>query len=542
MSSAIPAGLHFALDRLVVSERRFFGWGWAAHATRRVNRIVMRMEGGGATHRIDAGYGLSRPDVVEEYPALAEGGASGFVVTGFLPGGALDRLMLEIEYDDGGIESRDVTGTAQRLHASNPRRHRGRLWALSALWRRLKLGDLRGILRRARLQYHGSRKLGEPALVARLAPAVRACGDVCVMFDHDMGGGANQYRERAIEGRLAAGQSVLLCTYSLPLLAYRLRLLRPGRDAETFTCGSFLALEDVLRQTHVAEIFVNSPVSFDEPLMLAEWLARMRAEHPRTRLTVTIHDYFAICPSFVLLDADGRYCGVPDIARCNDCLKRHRSSLVALTPRTEMGPWRSLWGRCLESADEVRCFSEASRELTRRAYPGIAPQRLTVVPHRVDFAPHRLPRVRAQAPLVIGVVGEISYQKGAHVVRELVELVDRDHRDVRIVVLGTLDVASKSPRLQVTGRYRHEELVDLIERHGVNVFLFPSIWPETFSYVVAELAMLEVPIVAFDFGAPAERLRGYPRSRLCAEPTGAAALAAAIELHRELAAPGLSAA
>jgi hypothetical protein len=97
--------------------------------------------------------------------------------------------------------------------------------------------------------------------------------------------------------------------------------------------STFLVLARIVERLPGVELFVNSPVSFDEPLVLAEWLARMRAEFPETRLTVTAHDYFSVCPSFVLLDADGRYRGIPDLAQCASCLKRHEASYVALSHR-----------------------------------------------------------------------------------------------------------------------------------------------------------------------------------------------------------------
>ncbi len=76
---------------------------------------------------------------------------------------------------------------------------------------------------------------------------------------------------------------------------------------------------------------------------------------------------------------------------------------------------------------------------------------------------------------------------------------------------------------------------DLVEAHGINMFLFPSIWPETFSYVVAEMTALELPVVAFDLGAPAERLRGYGLARLCGEVGVESALETMLAFHRELA-------
>jgi glycosyltransferase involved in cell wall biosynthesis len=238
----------------------------------------------------------------------------------------------------------------------------------------------------------------------------------------------------------------------------------------------------------------------------------------------------------VLLNADGRYCGIPDIAECTPCLMRHQARYVALSPPTEMGPWRALWGRCLQAADEVRCFSDSSRRLLLRAYPTLDRDRITVIPHRVDFAPARLPKPDHTASLVVGIIGQISVQKGALVVKEMLARIDRDHLDIRVVVIGELDIGFASERLKVTGVYRRDDLVDLIEAHGVNLLFFPSICPETFSYVTEEMIRLGLPIVAFDLGAPGERLRDYANARLCGEVSAAAALATLIDFHDELAA------
>jgi len=134
----------------------------------------------------------------------------------------------------------------------------------------------------------------------------------------------------------------------------------------------------------------------------------------------------------------------------------------------------------------------------------------------------------------VGVIGEISVQKGALVVEQMLDRIEAESRDVRVVVLGLLHSARKSQRLKVTGPYQRDDLAQLIEANGINMLLFPSIWPETFSYVVGEMMALGLPIVAFDIGAPAERLRSYPLARLCPEANGAAALDHLMGLHREL--------
>ncbi len=476
--------MQHGVDRIVVSGKRVFGWGWAAHPSRAVKAIHLHLEGEGWERSIPTGFGLAREDVERAFPELVNCAVSGFVVAGHIPDAPARRSWLEVEFEQGPHARIEVTNLIDNRY-SRRTRYRQIGWIAQSVWRRLKRGDLLGIVRRASAQAYAVASMGDVSVIDEIMQILAHSRRIFVMFDHNMGGGANQYRRAVIAERVAA--------------------------------------------------FVNSPVSFDEPLLLAEWLARMRSEHPEVRLTVTAHDYFAVCPSFVLLNADGRYCGIPDISECAACLKRHPASNVALTPPTEIGPWRALWGRCLHTADEVRFFSESTRELFLRAYPTLPRERLTVVPHRSNYAPQRLPRANPAAPLVIGVLGEISMHKGASILKEMVRMIEASGADVRIVVLGTLHAALKSDRLTVTGAYDRAHLVELIEEHRINMFLFPSIWPETFSYVVAELIALEVPVVAFDLGAPGERLRDYPKARMCAEASAPAALAALVAFHRELA-------
>ena len=527
--------LYYGVDRLATSGKRIFGWGWAADPVRAIDGITLRVKGDGWERRLPANHGLGRVDVKEAYPDLNNAESSGFVVTGYLPLRPVRELVLELGFGDGTTADVDITHVVE-TRTSGQRKWRELRWLSHAVWRRLKRGDVRGILGRARAQNYLAPSLDDVGAEDGLLRRLRGGRPVCIVFDHNMGGGANVYRRAVIDERLAAGITVLLCTYNLPTLDYRLQLYQTGESEQILRVSSFLVLEEFLEQASVGELFLNSPVSFDEPLLFAEWLATMRAEHPKLRLTLALHDYFSVCPSFVLLNAEGRDCGIPDLAECAACLQRHQGTYLTLSPPTEIGPWRALWGRCLQVADEVRCFSESSRRLLARAYPALDPARITVLPHRVDFVPARLPRPDHAAPMVVGIIGQISVQKGALVVKEMVARIDHDHRDVRVVVIGTLDVAVDSRRLKVTGAYRRDDLVDLIETHGVNVLFFPSICPETFSYVTEEMIRLGLPIVAFDLGAPGERLRNYADARLCGEVSAAAALATLIGFHDELAA------
>jgi len=66
------------------------------------------------------------------------------------------------------------------------------------------------------------------------------------------------------------------------------------------------------------------------------------------------------------------------------------------------------------------------------------------------------------------------------------------------------------------------------------MFLFPSVWPETFSYVTSELMALEVPLACFDLGAPAERVRDYAQGLVVSRIEAAAALEEIVAFHERL--------
>ena len=529
MSNDAGGSLRFGIDQLLVRGPRIFGWGWIADRTRSIRDLHLVCGDERTRRRIAASIGLARGDVGRAFPDLPAPERSGFVVTGYLPEMLGGGLSLEVSFADGGAATIDL-GPLAHL------RERGRagpnplVRIARSLWRRLRTLDFSGVL--ANRLKRPDPSLDEEAPRRSLAAALRAAGTLRVIFDHGMGGGANEFRRHAVAAWLRAGDAVLLVTSHIATLDYRVQFLAPGAPPRKFRVSSFLTLEGLLQDAPLTELFVNSPVSFDEPLLFADWIARLRRDRPGTRLTVTLHDYFAVCPSFVLLNADGRHCGVPSLAECEGCIARHEAPFVAFSPPSRVDRWRESWGACLRAADEVRCFSNSSRKLLLRAYPELDRPTTTVVPHVVDAKALRIPRLRHDGPLVIGIVGQISAQKGAGIVAEMLARIERDGLDARIVVIGTLDAPIRSAHLEVTGPYAREALPDLIEAHGANVFLFPSIWAETFSYVVGELMAMRVPIVAFDLGAPAERLREYANARLVPEVSAAAALDAVAALHR----------
>jgi glycosyltransferase involved in cell wall biosynthesis len=61
--------------------------------------------------------------------------------------------------------------------------------------------------------------------------------------------------------------------------------------------------------------------------------------------------------------------------------------------------------------------------------------------------------------------------------------------------------------VHVHGSYQLEELGAIIEKHGIESWLIPSIWPETFSYATNEAIATGLPVFCFNLGAQADAVR-----------------------------------
>jgi glycosyltransferase involved in cell wall biosynthesis len=132
------------------------------------------------------------------------------------------------------------------------------------------------------------------------------------------------------------------------------------------------------------------------------------------------------------------------------------------------------------------------------------------------------------------VIGNISRHKGSDIVWEMAALIAAQRLPIRIRVIGEIENAVRSDVVEVLGPYRAEQLPQLLEQAGVDVCLLPSVCPETYSYVTAELMQLQMPLAVFDLGAPGERVAGYALGRIIPEVSARAALDTIRQFHRDL--------
>jgi len=367
---------------------------------------------------------------------------------------------------------------------------------------------------------------------ASLLRRKQANGTLTLVVDHKLGGGSNIFREKLVKQLLTSGQtSVLLVLYSREDKRIECHVHDSNSICLRHHPSSLDALIRLLAPLAFDEIIVNDLVSWPNPVAMMPLLCNLK-NRTAAKLTIYFHEYFLLCPSWTLLNHLDQFCGLPDLKACDHCLSNHTDRWVTDVGITRMSIWREACGALLASADKIVCFSQCTATFIEKCYPA-GDFRVAVIPHALLYVPIDLPKPDYANPLRIGVLGNIGFHKGERIVEELSGLISERGIDAHIVVIGRYSRPSRD-NITVLGKYDREDLARLIDGHGINIFLFPSIWPETFSFVCAEIMALRMPLVAFNLGAPAERIRGYEFGLLVDEVGAEPALCGIISLYDKL--------
>ncbi len=335
-----------------------------------------------------------------------------------------------------------------------------------------------------------------------------------MIFDHGLGGGASYYVEQLIEKHLQSGGALISVRFDFHKSRRFLFELKTPQRILALRAKEFEELSRVLNYFHVDTLLINSLVGYPDYDKVLAFLQRITRNSVKQTI-VALHDFFPLCPVYNLIDSSGRYCGIPNQAeQCRHCLSLRKDEYSLYQSERDIVRWRAHWRALLEAVHEIRAFSQSSKEIFERVYPDLS-YKVRVIPHQVPkefeniYQPASNKRER-----IIGILGAINEAKGLGVIRELLSVIEERGIDAKVVVIGELSEAIDSRALIVTGRYDRKRLPELVKSYEIDLFLIPSIWPETFSYTTEEIMQMGYPLIVFNLGAPAERVAKYPLGRV----------------------------
>jgi len=530
--------MYWSIDSLVIKNGAIFGFGWVFHNEDKITSLYIRVESKDIEcfKIIPIEGGSVREDVARYYSKMPNARSSGFTVLGGLDEKQeIKDIYLVCHLDGGGLVEFLIPASSIRHNALKPsvstlgyRYYLSHLKKATQLVKSRKYGDLY-IKAKGFLDKRAKSKLKKGSDILSLLRATER-KSICVILDHDLGGGANQYRYRFVETAIQSGKTVLVVTFHVATLTYNL-ILNNKRLKLRFEIPDLEFVLEAVKYLSVNEIIYNTAVSFVKPNEIPLFLKSLK-DSTSGQLIVLIHDFYTICPSHFLLDDRTQFCNIPELSKCSGCLPNNSNGFVSLTDNYSVENWRVSWGDLLMKADEIVSFSKNSASFLMEAYPKLRASKIIVRPHESKVF-IKIPRVDGGSELRVGVIGNISNHKGALHIQGIAKEIKSRGLKLKIVIIGTINVDCEPSIVSQTGIYSHDELPNLIERSKVNIMLFPSIWPETFSYVVQELVDMKLPVACFNLGAPAERLATYSKGLILSSSKPNVILDELITFHKE---------
>lgn len=529
----------WSIDSIILKEDLLFGFGWVFHKKQIITKIRIKLSSSIQSNKefIIADIGKQREDIKNTFSDFPNALNSGFVVYGAFSISPPNAISIECSIEDGSLVELPIPLTSvTRISENNINRkeifRRIKLFSKKSLYL-IRTRKFRSLFEKIKRYTEGKPKvtLHKPMELVNILSQEK-CKNICLIIDHDLGGGANHYRNHLVESLIQGGNCVIILTYHIATFTYIVIVKNKHTNARYALPNKTFLLE-VVKYIKINEIIFNNAVSFPHPEEVALLLIKLK-QITSALLKILIHDFYPVCPSHFLLNYSGVFCNIPDIEICANCLPKNQQGFVSLFTARNITAWRSLWGGVLVLSDEIVTFSNSSAQLLRKAYPQIESTKIHVIPHKVEYLNKPVPEVTQTNRLQIGVVGQIGFHKGAMFVKVLSQEIKRRNVDIKIVVIGTLESICDADIVSQTGSYRQDDMSSLIEKSGANIFLFPSIWPETFSYVVQELMDMNLPVASFNFGAPAERLISYPKGLVLDSMDPAVVLDDLVSFHRKI--------
>lgn len=328
-----------------------------------------------------------------------------------------------------------------------------------------------------------------------------------LLLTHGLGGGTKRYVDdlRALERR-PDHEVGIVSPAGEDEKSRRLRFAFDSGPVLEMRMGEFEAALAILEDEGLEIVLhLNSRLVFPAALL------RSVVTGGRPYL-VTLHDFQWYCPKVHLVDERVFYCGEPPPDICQLCVRHYQEH--------DFGDQNAL------IQDDIESWIAFNAELLRGAARVIAPSRDTaeryarrlgltgieVVPHLEpppDPPRETAPHGRAGA-LRIALVGALGMHKGFDLVVRMVEDAERRRLPVYFRIVGLTPnggLLEHLSNVDVTGAYDPADLKKHLDSFDPDFVFMASVWPETFSYVLSEVWAAGYPVAAFDFGAPAERIR-----------------------------------
>ncbi|MFR6331332.1 MAG: hypothetical protein ACLUOI_22695 [Eisenbergiella sp.] len=139
-----------------------------------------------------------------------------------------------------------------------------------------------------------------------------------------------------------------------------------------------LSLSDLneIFRLHFSQITINTLVHTTTIENIFNHVIEYKINHPNCRLLYLVHDFHSVCLNCNLYVND-HYCAL----KCEE----EKCNLYLADKKVTIQEWRMIWKRFFAYVDEIRCFSNSSKEILCQAYKDLEKDKIKIQPHDLSF-------------------------------------------------------------------------------------------------------------------------------------------------------------
>lgn len=215
--------------------------------------------------------------------------------------------------------------------------------------------------------------------------------------------------------------------------------------------------------------------------------------------SITLHDFYSICPTINLLYEGRTFCGIlenKDCAKClNLSLKLHNNILDG---------WHKDWERLFASVNNIIVPSEDTKRRISTVYKNI---NIKVIEHGIDMESYDCSRKHSNKIFNVAYVGVLSNHKGLYIFKDLLK---SKGKNIKFHLFGYSEdkkMNRSKGNYIYHGKYNRQTLAKQLNTNNIDLVCFLQIWPETYSYTVQEVIASGIPMISYDIGAGADRIK-----------------------------------
>ena len=215
----------------------------------------------------------------------------------------------------------------------------------------------------------------------------------------------------------------------------------------------------------------------------------------------TLHDLYMLCPAINMV-YKGKYCEKIKTDNCKKCfLDKYEITDDVLEN------WRENCYQTLKKFDKIIVPSENTRKIYNAVYKDL---QIDIIEHGVEIYNVEYKEKKDKNAINIAFVGAMAVQKGSQVLEELIDINSKKDSNITIHLFGkTFENKLKEEKKNYIfhDEYKRGELSQLLINNNIDLVCMFTVWPETYSYTLSEVYMSHIPVLAFDIGAVADRLK-----------------------------------